>query len=388
MTDSCAKCKSDLQTLRSSNLPEGKPTWPKLRIADLFAGCGGLSIGMQEAAHALRCTLDIKLAVDTDPMALEVYKKTFPDATVYCDMVEKLLNGDMDVPETPEESRLRCRVGQLDILMGGPPCQGHSNLNNHSRRDDPRNALYLRIASAACILKPKVVITENVPTVTLDARGAVHQTIDNLKDLGYTVGKGVVDLRKLGVPQKRRRHVIVAVRDCDIDPQALVNSLATPVCEHIPRSVRWAISDLVDVVPSKPFDKPSQPQRANKDRINWLFDHGEFNLPSQHRPDCHGPNHNYPAVYGRMSWDEPSLTVTTGFNCMGQGRYVHPARRRTITPHEAARLQMIPDYVDLGSVLLRTRLAKLIGNAVPPPLSYALGQQIIPALVDTDSDLK
>ena len=380
MIDGCAQSDSDLETLKSSSLPEEDPTWPKLRVADLFAGCGGLSIGMQRAANGLGYALDVRLAVDSDPVALDMYRRTFPAATTFCGPIEQLLCGDLGSPATAAEVELRQQVSGLDILMGGPPCQGHSNLNNHSRRDDPRNELYLRLARAAEILSPTAIIAENVPTVTFDTQQVVHQTMDRLRIIGYSVGSGVVDLWKLGVPQKRRRHVIVAVRDLDIDPQVLVEKLTTPKCCHVPRTVRWAIADLEDTVSCEVFNTPSQPQPVTQARIDWLFDHDQFDLPSSLRPPCHQPNHSYPAVYGRMAWDQPSLTVTTGFNCMGQGRFVHPSRRRTITPHEAARLQMLPDFVDLGSIRIRKHLSKLIGNAVPPPLSYALGLGIIPSL--------
>lgn len=383
MIDSCAQCDSDLKTLKSSTLPDEVPAWPKLRVADLFSGCGGLSIGMQRAANDMGYALDVRLALDSDPVALDMYRRTFPTANTSCKPIEQLLSDDLDASATAAEVELRRQVGDLDILMGGPPCQGHSNLNNHSRRDDPRNGLYLRLARAAEILGPTVVIAENVPMVTFDVRQTVHQTMDRLETIGYTVGSGVVDLWKLGVPQKRRRHVIVAVRDHDIDPKSLIEELATPICSHVPRTVRWAIADLEDATPSRPFDAPSQPQSDNQLRIDWLFDHGQFDLPNAERPPCHQSNHSYPAVYGRMAWEQPSLTVTTGFNCMGQGRFVHPSRRRTITPHEAARLQMLPDFVDLGSIRVRKHLSKLIGNAVPPPLSCALGRRIIPFLGNT-----
>ena len=85
-------------------------------------------------------------------------------------------------------------------------------------------------------------------------------------------------------------------------------------------------------------------------------------------------------MYGRLWWDQPAQTITTGFGSMGQGRYVHPTRRRTITPHEAARLQTIPDYVQLGVDEQRSAWADMIGNAVPPFLTRALGRTLLPHL--------
>jgi DNA mismatch endonuclease Vsr len=128
------------------------------------------------------------------------------------------------------------------------------------------------------------------------------------------------------------------------------------------------------------FDSASTPNADNVSRIKWLFEHRKHDLPNALRPDCHHSEHSYVSMYGRLDWDEPAQTVTTGFGSMGQGRYVHPARRRTLTPHEAARLQMIPDFWNFGAVRKRGSLATLIGNAVPPILATALLEPALRAL--------
>lgn len=383
VVDGCTVCESDLSTLRSSLLPAHDANEGTVAIADLFSGCGGLSLGLQRAAHELGVLLDVRLAVDFDRTAMDVYRQLFPTATSICKPIEQLLDGDIGSNPTASESALVRRVGRLDILVGGPPCQGHSNLNNHSRRDDPRNGLYLFMARAAEIFIPSAILIENVPTVTHDVRRSVHLCIDNLKDIGYDVGQQIIDLSNLGVPQKRRRHVIVAVRDCNISPHSLISSLETPICNHTPRSVRWAIADLEQSGKTNLFNSPSKPNTVNESRINWLFDNDKLDLPNRLRPPCHQTEHSYTAMYGRMSWDSPAQTITTGFNCIGQGRYVHPAQRRVITPHEAARLQMLPDFVDFGQVQTRRALAKMIGNAAPPPLSYAIGRALMSILIDS-----
>lgn len=335
---------------------------------------------MQRAAHYYGYRLDVRLAVDSDRIAMDVYRRAFPSASTSCEPIEDLLDGELESPPTARERDLACQIGRLDILLGGPPCQGHSNLNNHSRRDDPRNGLYLSVARAAEVLSPTAIIAENVPAVTRDVRKAVHRTVARLQQIGYDVGQDVVDLSNLGVPQRRRRHVILAVQGCDVGSQELIESLRAPICAHVPRSVRWAMSDLEDAVPSDLFDISSTPYPVNQSRIDWLFDNDENDLPNELRPPCHRADHSYYAMYGRMTWDQPALTVTTGFNCMGQGRYVHPSQRRVVTPHEAARLQMLPDYVDFSSVSARKHLARLIGNAVPPPLTFELGKLLIPRI--------
>ena len=378
--EDCHICQADKSALRAIDLPASDSSWPVMTVADLFSGCGGLSLGIQRAAHDSEYSLDVRLALDSDQIAMNVYSDLFPTATTVCKPIEEVLDAEIDSQFTRAEVKLAHQVGRLDFMLGGPPCQGHSNLNNHSRRDDPRNGLYLRMARAAQVLSPSAIIIENVPTVTHDVQKAVHRTVDCLKALEYSVGAGVVDLSNLGVPQRRRRHIIVALQDYELEAQAIVDGLQSPICGHVPRSVRWAIGDLEDNIEATTFDSASTPYPINQSRIDWLFDNDKTDLPNELRPPCHRSDHTYTAMYGRMVWDLPAQTVTTGFNCMGQGRYVHPSRRRVITPHEAARLQTLPDFVNFGSVPVRKHLAKLIGNSVPPLLSYAIGKLVIPLM--------
>ena len=110
----------------------------------------------------------------------------------------------------------------------------------------------------------------------------------------------------------------------------------------------------------------------------WLFEHGEHNLPNPERPTCHRTEHSYRSMYGRLWWDEPAQTITSGFGSMGQGRYVHPLRQRTLTPHEAARLQFLPDFMAFDLVkTTRSALATMIGNAAPPMLTIAIVHALV-----------
>jgi DNA (cytosine-5)-methyltransferase 1 len=162
--------------------------------------------------------------------------------------------------------------------------------------------------------------------------------------------------------------------------------------DHAARTVRWAIHDLLSIESDSVFDTPSRKSKANASRMAFLFEKGQYNLPDDQRPDCHkAGEHSYVSVYGRLRWDRPAQTITTGFGSMGQGRYVHPQRRRTITPHEAARLQTFPDWFVFGENAPRGVLAKAIGNAVPPLLMVELGGLIMCAVaqaVETKGERK
>jgi DNA (cytosine-5)-methyltransferase 1 len=222
---------------------------------------------------------------------------------------------------------------------------------------------------AAQVLEPEHVVIENVPGALRDRSSVVQRSMAVLADLGYSVTHGVVDMARIGVPQLRRRLIVLASRARVPD---LEDALAP--FQTAPRSVRWAIEDLVDVEPCGLLDMAARSAPQTRSRINELFDRELWNLPNEYRPACHARGgHSYGSIYGRMHWDEPAQTVTTGFYSMCMGRYVHPSRRRTITAHEAARLQFLPDYLDFAGVTQRGDLARLIGNAVPLKLGYVLG---------------
>lgn len=348
-----------------------------MRLVDLFAGCGGLSFGLAEAARRLNVAAEVALAVERDASALKVFERNLPTVDGRAAAVESVVDGELGAALTLTERRLAREVGHVDILVGGPPCQGNSDLNNRTRRNDPRNRLYARMARAAEVLDPACVLVENVPSVRHDRACVVAVTREALTACGYRCAEAVLDATTAGVPQRRRRHVLLAVRDREVD----VAFLESPKlrCGHV-RSIGWAIRDLETVQGISQFDSPAAISEENRKRIAWLFDRREYDLPNERRPECHHSSHSYGSMYGRLRWSEPAQTLTTGFGSMGQGRYVHPSRRRTLTPHEAARIQTFPDYFDFGDTS-RTPLARMIGNAVPTLLNVAIGQTLISRLL-------
>jgi len=349
-----------------------------MRIADLFCSGGGLSLGLAEAAWRSGRGTDVVLAIETNGPAAEVYELNFPSAKVRRGDVAQLFDGDLGDPATEIETALAAEVMPLDVLLAGPPCQGHSDLNNHTRRDDARNDLYLRAARATEILKPRAVLIENVPTIRHDVRRSVPTAQKALENAGYTVSTAVLDLTDLGVPQRRRRHVMLALRDPRSDPAQIL--AATIACSaHDPRTVEWAIRDLEEKSSAKGIDVSSVASAENRRRMQWLLDNDAYDLPNSRRPKCHHNNHSYLSMYGRLRWEVPAQTITTGYGSMGQGRYVHPSKPRTLTPHEAARLQTLPDFFNLGEKS-RGTWAHIIGNAVPPLLGVHIGVPLLSAL--------
>lgn len=326
-----------------------------MRIVDLFSGLGGLTIGALEAAKALNLDFEIFLASDIEPSCSDFYRHNFKDYIKYFHGED--IKG-LHVENLPYE--------EIDYLFAGPPCQGHSDLNNRSRRSDPRNDLYLETLKVIKYLKPKVFLIENVPTVIHSKQGVVTQLKEQLGSL-YYIKELVVDFELMGISQTRKRHILLGSLTPFED-----DILASVYSKLGKKNLQDAIHDLIDIKQQTMFDTPSRMTSVNKERAKYLYNNDVYNLPNHLRPKCHQKNHSYKSMYGRLSWHKPAQTITGGFGSMGQGRFLHPSQPRVITPHEAARIQGIPDYLDFTKVVKRGDLHQMIGNAVPPILSKEL----------------
>ena len=358
--------------LKSNIAPDAATDRGDVRVVDLFSGCGGLTLGIAEACRALNYNFVSVLAADMAPSALELYQKNFNPIHVIKDPIEEHIDAELGAPVSEREEQFLSLTGSVDVLIGGPPCQGNSDLNNHTRRNDPRNLLYLRMIRCVEIMRPRFVIIENVPGVQHDTHNVVDIAKDELQKLGYYVDTGVINMAEIGVPQNRKRFFLIASKEKPISISRAIETHRTAE-----RTVHWAIGDLLNTQNDSVYDTPANSSATNKKRIDYLFDNDIFDLPNSERPDCHRlKKHSYTSVYGRMYWDAPSPTITGGFGSNGQGRFVHPKCRRTITPHEAARIQFFPDFFKFDGVK-RRELQQIIGNAVPSIASYILGIEFL-----------
>lgn len=359
--------------LRARTRPEFDAGTGATRVVDLFAGCGGITLGLAQACRAADRALEIALAVDFEPLATRVYHANFPFAErIATAPVETFFDGELGEDPTFVEQRTRASVAGVDVLVGGPPCQGHSNLNNHTRRTDEKNALYLRMARAAEILRPRLVMVENVPSVLRDRHngvGVVERAVEHLQRIGYRTDHRVVALAHLGVAQTRQRHLLLATAEGEPAPADLFDAVEGSAITH---DLRWAIGDLADVASTSMLDVVPQAAPTNIQRMQYLLDNDLYDLPNYLRPACQQGLHSYKSMYGRLRWDQPAQTITSGFGSIGQGRYMHPDRTRALTAHEAARIQGFPDYFDFSACPTRGALATMIGNAVPPQLGAAI----------------
>ena len=350
-----------------------------VRTVDFFCGSGGLSLGAARAIEALGMNHAPLAAIDVDNEALSVYSRNFkPQALLAANaasVIDYHVYGRGDnakLAYEPElvDGRLEALVDKVDLVLAGPPCQGHSNLNNHTRRSDPRNMLYVSIAATAIALHSRALVIENVPEVLADRSNVVGAATRILKDAGYSVSCDVLSAAELGAAQTRKRHFLVATKG---PTDHVPVDRTAELLRQPPMTLREIIGDL-ETAPRRSFmDDAAVLSPENLARINYLFDRKLYDLPDKQRPECHQDGHTYPSVYGRLSWDKPSQTITTGFTSPGRGRYIHPSQRRVITAREAARIQGFPDSYDFtvdGTSPSRKALTKWIGDAVPCWLGY------------------
>ena len=360
----------------------------KINFIDLFCGGGGLSYGVQESLKALGHSSKLLAACDLDSDALKLIKKHFNPYVIKNNSVETLvkyavdpsgrLNGFIHSPEILDSEFAQFK-GKVDLLIGGPPCQGHSNLNNHTRRADERNRLYYVMPALAIALDIPVVIIENVRQVIHSHEDVVENTKNIFRTYGFKTEEIILDATNFGIAQTRKRHFLVASkRDFDLSVASVVNKLQSDEL--------MTFDDVNTELPPLDFfnkflEENSDLSSENLKRIDYLISEQAWDLPNKFRPECHREGTTYKSVYGRVFPDKPMGTITTGFNSPGRGRFVHPREKRTINIREAGRIQSFPDYYwklteEIGFV--RNNYAKIIGDAVPPkmiePIIFSLSK--------------
>lgn len=355
---------------------------PAVRTVELFCASGGLALGFSQACRELGLQMRSIAAVDQDADAVAIYRRHNDTRLTSTKSVSTLIDYRVRGQDRacrflyePEivEPKWAELVGQVDAVLAGPPCQGHSNLNNRTRRNDTRNELYLTAPAIAIALRAPIVVIENVAAAVHDKKRVVQSAQQLLVDAGYEVRSGVLKAAETGWPQRRDRFFITGRLDrAPLDLGAVRSAFAMP-----PRDLWWAIGDLEDEPNDGFMTQQAEFSKENVSRINWLFDNDEHDLALSERPDCHKDGTTYNSVYGRLYRNRPAPTITTGFMTAGRGRYIHPTRRRVLTPHEAARLQGFPDTYNFrtasGEIPPKSKLAKWIGDAVPMPLGYLAG---------------
>ncbi|MCS6623880.1 DNA cytosine methyltransferase [Roseibacterium beibuensis] len=331
----------------------------KKLAVDLFAGSGGLTVGLKRAGFS------VVGAVEADALAASTYRKNHPRV--------RLLEGDIKTIEPATLARTaRFEVGELDLLAGCPPCQGFSTLRTLNGKvgiDDPQNELIFDFLRFVRELEPKAVMMENVPGLYGDARLASVQ--EHLRCAGYESEARVLNARDFGVPQRRRRMVLIALRGTE------------PVfakAKSRRRTVRQTIGKMPQ--PGHGSDPLHDYTVKRSQRVEQIIaaipvDGGSrAALPKDLRLDCHAKVDGFKDVYGRMSWATQSPTITGGCINPSKGRFLHPEQDRPITLREAALLQGFPRGYHFSLERGRYPAAQMIGNAFPPKFAEHHAREI------------
>lgn len=339
---------------------------PKFAAVDLFCGIGGLTHGLKKSG------IRIRAGIDLDESCRYAYE-TNNNAKLIATDISEIRGKDIEVFWKNDE---------IKVLVGCAPCQPfstHSNKVRNREKGQQWNLLnhFLRLVEET---NPSIVSMENVPN--LSNQTIFHQFRNGLMGLGYFVKYQNVYCPDYGIPQKRRRLVLLASKYGEIN---LISPTHQP-SEY--RTVKEAIGKL----------EPLQPgEKSKKDKLHFTTTLSRLNLKRirASKPngtwedwdeslwlDCHKKNSGktYKSVYGRMSWKEPSPTITTQFYNYGTGRFGHPEQDRALTLREGSILQGFPEYyqfVDKDTPVTLKNVATHIGNAVPVDLGTVIGKSII-----------
>lgn len=340
----------------------------KYTCIDSFCGAGGLGLGLKNAGF------DILLSFDIDPICINTIntnKKYFDHSAEVADIAD-LLNGHL-------LKKCNLKRGELFLLAGGPPCQGFS-VQRRGSDIDPRNDLVLKYGQMINELYPMYFVMENVSGIA-GKRGKtiLQQLVEYVEDIGYSVHIELLDAQDYGVPQRRKRYIIVGER------KDMGENYTYPKSLNIHRTVRDAIG-LLPIPPEDGTDHPDislhrrdRLSELNLQRIRAIKEgQGRDDLPSDLLADCHKIDSSvigFRSVYGRMAWDEVAPTITARFDSFTRGKFGHPVQDRSVSLREGALLQTFPiDFEFTGN---KVDIARQIGNAVPPIMAEHIGRSIL-----------
>ncbi len=362
-------------------------------VISLFSGAGGLDIGLEQAGYST------KVCVEIDEHCRETLKFNKPEWKVFEKNDNRIAGDIRDI--SPEEllELSDLQRGEVDLVVGGAPCQPFSNIGKKLGKDDPTNGdLFLQFVKMIRGLKPKAFIFENVVGITQKKHAhVVNYMKEQLEGLGYGLSFSILNAADYGVPQKRERFFMIGIQGID--------NPAFPLPTHIKSEKEWKIflknlDKVPSYVPKKWITVADALKTISqndyirsdyavmncsdivKDRMTYIKQGENFKvLPLELRPNCwKNGKHQGHDTFGRLKENEPSITIRTAAYNPSKGRYIHPTENRGLNTLELAALQSFPkEWVfrskDRDNVTLVSG-GKQIGNAVPPTLAKAIGTAI------------
>jgi DNA (cytosine-5)-methyltransferase 1 len=379
-------------------------------LFDLFCGTGGFSLGFESVEQGF----STRFGIDVLPVAVETFKKNHKNALgLACDIRKARRS---EIAET-----LGLKKGDVDVIIGGPPCQGFSSIRpfRSSNDDDPRNSLFEEYASFVNFFRPSMFVLENVVGLATHKDGATIEAMEEcFHSIGYDCEWRILNAAHYGIPQKRERLIMIGVERGGViafpEPTHQCDSptigYRNPTRMNAPRlgglgaasislapafGVMDAISDLppvdageeVDFYDASPINLYQRARRRNAKKLSLhsatnhtkkmleIVRHSGKNID-------YIPKHlitsGFSTSYSRLDADEPSATITVNFVHPSSNRCIHPVQHRALTPREGARLQSFDDAFEFAGN--RTQIVKQIGNAVPPLLGAAIANSIIKVL--------
>jgi len=342
----------------------------KLTAIDLFSGVGGTSLGLRRAGFR------VAAAVELNHLAVESYRLNFKGVKVWHRDIRKVA-----VRHVMQEAGIE--RGELALLAACPPCQGFSairTLNGSRKVEDHRNGLLREVTRFVRALRPMTVLAENVPG--LADSSVFHRFLEDLRRMRYRLRHETVDVSQFGVPQRRRRLLIVASRLGD--PPRGKRSRKR-------KTVRDALCGLPTAGTGEDalHEAPERRTQRIAELIRMIpLDGGSrTDLGAEYQLVCHTNTDGFKDIYGRMAWDKVAPTITGGCVNPSKGRFLHPEEHRAVTLREAAVLQSFPANYQMSLRKGRYAVAEMIGNALPPEFvrrhALALKQHIEGHMSDT-----
>ncbi len=344
----------------------------ELTAVEIFAGGGGLAVGLERAGFRAVAAIEI------ERHAAATFKANHPDVQVF----------RQDVREISGAALLALGGGNIDVLAACPPCQGFSSLTAKYQRDDPRNVLVSEVARLTEEISPSAVMIENVPGLAQKGRPLFDDLIRRLEAANYICNWSILQVADYGVPQMRRRLVLLAGKGFKIEMPSATHSRTGADGKTRWRTVRDAIGHMNDAIPfieasknggAHLFDWHVVRNLSDVNRQRLMHAKGGasgMDIPDHLRPPCHrGGYTGFSNVYGRMSWDEPSPTITAGCTTLSKGRFGHPDQLRTISLREAALLQTFPMDYHFETEAFE-RACEIVGNALPCDFAHAIASQV------------